>query len=512
MKFLQKNWLILSFAALKFLLHYVFQRPDFELHRDEYLYFEMGKHLAWGYFEVPPMIAFEGFLANLFGGSESVLRFFPYFFGATTLFFVGKITQNLGGKYFAQSLACVCFLAVPFTRINMLFQPNSLEILLFTLVFYFLVKFIQTQNPQNFIWIGVLIGLSVLNKYTTFVFIISIILGFLLTPLRKNLLKKHFFFGILAAFIIVLPNLIWQIQHHFPFFEHIRLLKKYQLSYISPIEAIKNQLIICMVSIIIWAAGLFAVLFSDKFKPFRIIGIVFLAGIFIINFQQGKPYYTLGYFPILFAFGSVFLEQIQRKKERFWLKYLYFLMPIGITLWLSVISYPMFSPEKTAEMSQKYKFLGVLQGEQGQQYPMPQDYIDMQGWQEMADKVYGGFQKLSPSQQAKTAIICGNYGQASAINYFNRNRKMPEAICINNTFIFWISPEKLNFQNVIIVDDEPDNVFALHFKTYQKIDEVKNALAREKGTQILVATDADSVVHHHVQQEYDDLRKRFFEK
>ena len=47
----------LLLALLKFVSGYLLASRAYELHRDEYLYLNYGRHLAWGYLEVPPLTA-----------------------------------------------------------------------------------------------------------------------------------------------------------------------------------------------------------------------------------------------------------------------------------------------------------------------------------------------------------------------------------------------------------------------------------------------------------------------
>jgi hypothetical protein len=53
-------------ALLKFILPFILQNSFYQLHRDEYLYLAEGKHLAWGFMEVPPC-GCTGMVTNLFG-------------------------------------------------------------------------------------------------------------------------------------------------------------------------------------------------------------------------------------------------------------------------------------------------------------------------------------------------------------------------------------------------------------------------------------------------------------
>ncbi len=49
--------LVYLLALLKFILPFLLQSPAYEPHRDEFLYLAEGRHLAWGYLEVPPLMS-----------------------------------------------------------------------------------------------------------------------------------------------------------------------------------------------------------------------------------------------------------------------------------------------------------------------------------------------------------------------------------------------------------------------------------------------------------------------
>ena len=78
------NFLIASFAIFKLLIH-LFTNSNYGLHRDEFLYLAEGQHLAWGYMEVPPMIAFLAKIVLLFGDSVFMVRLFPTLIGSLTV-------------------------------------------------------------------------------------------------------------------------------------------------------------------------------------------------------------------------------------------------------------------------------------------------------------------------------------------------------------------------------------------------------------------------------------------
>ena len=66
---------------------------------------------------------------------------------------------------------------------------------------------------------GAIAGVGLLNKYSIVVFAVALLTGLLLTRRRKLLFTPWILAGGAIAFLMFLPNLIWNIQHHWPFLE-----------------------------------------------------------------------------------------------------------------------------------------------------------------------------------------------------------------------------------------------------------------------------------------------------
>src|SRR4051812_29097324 len=92
-------------AVIKLILPFLLQHSFYQPHRDEFLYLAEGKHLAWGYMEIPPLLSVFAWLVNAFGASMFWIKIFPALFGALTFLLVGKAVLHLGGKTFALFLA-----------------------------------------------------------------------------------------------------------------------------------------------------------------------------------------------------------------------------------------------------------------------------------------------------------------------------------------------------------------------------------------------------------------------
>ena len=503
-----KRLLPLAFALVKFVSGYFLISSGYDLQRDEYLYLNQGQHLAWGYLEVPPLIAAQGWVALALGGGEGWVKFWPFLWGAGTVYLIMRLAQRLGGGWFATALAGTCYLASAYARLNLLFQPNSFEVFGFVFCLYSLVRFLQENRPRYLYWLGLGLGLGLLNKYTTLFFMAALGGALLLTPARRLLLNRHFWGAAGLAGLLWLPNLLWQIRHGIPFIHHMALLKESQLVHVQAADFWKAQLLMCLPATWVWVPGLLALLLGRAFRPYRAVGWVVVLGVGLLAALHGKDYYALGYYPVLFAFGAVWWETrlqpatgLHRLRWQPVLKPGLVVLPMVFLLVFLPLLFPVRRPAAMAALRPTFDKLGVYRWEDGREHPLPQDYADMLGWRELADKTWAAYQSLPASVRPHTLIHCANYGQASAINYYNRHRTLPAASSLNGSFIFWY-PALAQTQAILIVDDEPDDELAPHFAAYRRAGRITNPYAREHGTAITIGLRPDSVVLHLVRREW----------
>ena len=199
------------------MLHFL-TNTNYELHRDAYLYLALGDHLDFGYWSVPPMIAVLGKLTRfLFGDSVFAIRLFPALIGAISVVIIGMIVRNLGGKKWAILIACTAYIfSLAFLRSNTLLQPVAFNQFYWLLISLFIVKLVQTKNPKYWLHLGVIYGLAFLNKYSIAFLVVAFFIALVLTRDRHLFRSKYFLVGASLAFLIILPNLVWQYNHNFP--------------------------------------------------------------------------------------------------------------------------------------------------------------------------------------------------------------------------------------------------------------------------------------------------------
>ncbi len=498
----KKSTLLLFFVALKFVLQYSVISPVYELHRDEFLHLDQAKHLAWGYLSVPPFTSWISWIILQLGNSVFWIKFFPALFGVLTIVVIWKTIEELKGNWFALVLAAVALTFSAITRINILFQPNSLDILLWTLLYFAILKHINSENDK-WLWVAALaFGFGFLNKYNVAFLLLGLLPALLVTEYRRLFFNRTFYWAMALAFVIILPNLIWQYQNSFPVFHHMQLLAKTQLANVERTGFLKEQLLFFFGSFFVLVAAFVSFFRYEQFKKYRVFfwSYVFTLSLFV--YFRAKGYYAIGLYPILIAFGSVYLEQLLSKG---WLRYLRLvsmMIPIILFIPLLRIAFPIDSPEKIKQIGERYKKYGLLRWEDGKDHIVPQDFADMLGWIELAAKVDRVYDSIP--DKTSVIVICDNYGQAGAINYYSKNRTM-RAVSLNADYIHWF-PLDHEIRNVILVTEVGDDDLKRDkerplFKSVYLAGQIENPFAREQGTHVFVLKDAHTPVNKLILEE-----------
>ena len=285
----ETNLLIFLFASVSLILHLI-GLNNYGIHRDEFLHIALGNHLNFGYTEVPPFIALVArFSVNVFGDSAFAIRLIPAIFGALTVLTAGFIVKEIGGKRFALTLCCMAIiLSAGFLATGYLLQPVVFDQFWWTISYFLLIKYIKTQQPKYLLFLGPVIGLGLLTKYAIVFIIIAIITGLLLNRERKVLLKKQVYLAAIFAFLIFLPNFIWQYLHHWPVLTHMKELTETQLTHNTTDGFIKAQLISNGTGFLIWLPGLFLIFFHKNFQQLRWVGFSYLILMGLLIYFKGK--------------------------------------------------------------------------------------------------------------------------------------------------------------------------------------------------------------------------------
>ena len=191
----------------------------------------------------------------------------------------------------------------------------------------------------------------------------------------------------------------------------------------------------------------------------------------------------------MFAFGGYYLEKYFTGKRKIiallivawsFLTSLFF-VPLGLPV------FPQKQMEAYCSFFSKHISPAPMRNEQNSYYPLPQDYMDMTGWEELAGLASVAYNQLDSLQKKDCIIYANNYGQAGAIDFYGKKYHLPDAVSVNDSFIFW-APDSLNTHNFIITDNRLGDIPRL-FNNYREIGEINNYYFRENGLKVYLCQD-----------------------
>lgn len=430
----------LPLLVIKLVLHLLGNR-NYGFHRDELLHLSASEHLAAGYMEFPPFIAFMGKLSHmLFGYNLSGMRIFATLAGLGIMLLCCRMALEMGGKKMSVFLTGISVLAfLPYLRNHLLFQPVAFDQFFWALGFYFLIRYINTNQPRHLLLLGLTAGLGVMNKYTMLLWIAGAVTGLLFHQNGKTFKSRWLYIAGALAFLIVLPNFIWQWQYKFPLLLHVKRLD--ELS--APNTFITDQLILPF-TLLLSLAGLFGLFFNKHLQKYKSAGVTVLFIFFALWLLKSKGYYFYSAYPVLFAAGAVQVELWLARRPRW--NY-----AVAAALLLPVIPFiPDAMPILPIGTYVEYKH---KKPDAEGHYELTSDYADMFGWEEQVRLVDSVYATLTEAEKAQCVLWAENYGEAGAIKILGGR----EPLCRHGSFWIW-GPGHKSGEMAISIGNEKEDV------------------------------------------------------
>ena len=446
------NAILFYLSLFKLILLIVFA-GNYGIFRDEYYYIEISKRLAWGYVDVQPLSEVILSVSRaLFGDSIFGIRVFSYLAGSVIVFISGLIARELNGSKFAQIFTAflVIFSGVVLGT-SSYFSMNSFDILLSALMFYFLIRLINTNNAKLWLVIGLLFGLGLQNKLTFLFLGFGLAVGLMLTQNREYLKSKEIWIGAAIALIIFLPNIIWQIANNFPTLEFMRNASAYKNKPMSLIEFTLNSLLELNPGYSLFVlTGIYFLFFNKQGKAYSIIGWIYVSVFLVFIFNNGKPYYMGVLYPVILAAGVIGADYLIENYLRPFVRTVLVILVIPSVFIVTPFAVPVLNVESFIKYSET---LGIKpeSGERSELGKLPQFYADRFGWEEMVQKVASAYNMLSKEERKEALIFGQNYGEAGAANFYRKKYNLPQAISSHNNFWIWGYPKDYKGDILIII-------------------------------------------------------------
>lgn len=460
---------VFALAATGTLFHFAFN-GRYGYFRDELYYAACGEHLAWGYVDHAPFVALIARISRaVLGDSLFALRFFPALAAAAKVYLAGWMARELNGGRFAQLLAGLTALVAPiYLTFDSFLSMNSFEPVFWMACAAILLRILNGGNERLWLLFGLFAGIGILNKHSMLFFGSGVFAGLCLTPARRAFAKRWVWLGGAVAFLIFLPNLLWEMRHGWPTIALLHAVIGTKYSNVTPWEFVWQQsLLTHPLATPIWLAGLWYLLFDNAGKKYAVLGIAYLVVLAELIALHGKIYYLAPAYPMLFAAGAVWTETRAIPRTGMWLR------PVTVTILIlgALIAAPLAMPILPVEYAVKYCRFWDVQAVQVESVPLgdlPQLFADMYGWPEQVEAVAKVFNALPPHDREKCAVLAYNYGEAGAIDYLGPARGLPKAISGHNQYALW-GPRGYNGDVVIAIGFSQE-------KLRQIFDEVNPAM------------------------------------
>jgi 4-amino-4-deoxy-L-arabinose transferase-like glycosyltransferase len=451
--------IVFVFCLLKIFI-WLLTGANYGYFRDELYYLACADHLAWGYPDHAPLSIFLAWSSRaVFGDSLYAIHIFPTLAGVLKIILTGLIVREFDGRHLAMLLACLCVWIAPiYLGTDLLMSMNVYEPVFWMGCVLSYSWAVKRDDPRYWLMFGAFAGLGLMNKHSTVFFGIAFVLGLLFTRDRRVFAGKYIWLAAVVAFLLFLPNLIWQYQNNWATLELLRNVQSSGKNVsLSPLEFVWQQIFILLpLTAPIWLAGIWYFLFDNAGKRFRTLGIAYLVVIGLMIIFKAKNYYLAPVYPMLFGAGAVFWEYLlDRLRFGKMIAYVY----ITIIVISGFVCLPIAVPMLPVETFLRYQdAVGITppKTEVSFDSPLPQHFADRFGWEEMTEATANVYNSLSSEERQRAAIYGDNYGDAGAIDFFGGKYGLPKAISGHQSYFMW-GPRDYDGSVVIILGEQKED-------------------------------------------------------
>lgn len=441
--------LLLCLALVALLIHFL-TNWRYGYHGDELYFIACGDHLAWGYVDLPPLVPFLAKISRqMMGDSLFAIRFFPALAHAGLVFLTGWIARTLGGNRFAQGLGALTVLLAPV----FLFDGNVLTTGFepwWTMCAFLVILILRERRPRLWLLFGIAAGIGLLNKHSMLFWGFGLFVGLLLTA-RKEFLNRWIWLGAGVALLIVLPNLVWEQQHHWVTVEALREAREFNRLPFSLVNFwLTHVMMNGILALPVWLAGVWFFLGSRSGRAYRVIGIAFLVVVALLTVSNGKAYYLSGAFPVILAGGAVMLSEWAEKWHWSWQKpALVGALVFGGIMWLPM-ALPVLSPANLVRYQNLLRYHGAKFEKSDVGAEIPTYFGSMIGWEELVQAVAQAYRTVPEAQRSRTAILTNTYAQAGAVDLLGAKLGLPKPISGHENYSLW-GPRSYTGEKIIAV-------------------------------------------------------------
>ena len=210
------------------------------VHADETYYALYGAHLAWGYYDHPPMVALMTAFSSLLFSKGLSIRFLTVLLHGATVWLVWKTlpdrprTTREVWVFFAIAASLVMFVAY-----GIMTTPDAPLLFFVALFFYLYRRYLQQPDWGVALCLGLAMAGMLYSKYMA-----VLVVGFVLLSNLRLLKDAKIWVAGFVALALFIPHILWQVRNGFPSFQYHLMDRNTGFSIFHLLEYLPNQLIV----------------------------------------------------------------------------------------------------------------------------------------------------------------------------------------------------------------------------------------------------------------------------
>jgi 4-amino-4-deoxy-L-arabinose transferase-like glycosyltransferase len=424
--FIRSDVDLLVFVATLFLLVHLATNGSYGFHRDELQTLDDARHLDWGFVAYPAITPLLGRLELiLFGTSLVGFRVFSAAAVSVVMVLAGSIAKELGGNRHLQLLAAIAAGIAPISLVQgAVFQYVSFDYLWGVTVTYLLVRLLNSQDPRWWVPIGVGLGVGMETRYTAGFLALGIAGAVLVTAARRFVRSGWLWAGAALSMLLLLPNLVWQMQHQFISLDFLSYLHARDLRQGRYTGFFAEQLLLCVnpVTAPLTLLGLWFYFIDKQGQRYRSLGWTFVTTFVLFAVAGARSYYTAPLYPMLVAAGCVQFGRLAAGWRAAWSR------PAYTVQWAVIVaggvSFGLLVMPVAPVNSALWRVTSKIHDQ----------FREEIGWPDLAQIVASVYGSLSAQERETTGILAGNYGEAGALNLYGPALGLPHAMSLTNSF------------------------------------------------------------------------------
>ena len=186
---------------------------------DEAYYWEWSRHLALGYGDHPPGVAYAIFAFSWLGANPFAVRVGFVLCGVIATVAVAKTTTRLaGGDRRAGAVSALALTVTPLTSIAFgSASPDGPYLAAWAVTLYCAVRAFASGDRRDFAYLGLALGAALLTRMFAFALAFGIV-AYALAPARRQLWRDGLWLALAIAAVLYAPFVFWNATHQWASF------------------------------------------------------------------------------------------------------------------------------------------------------------------------------------------------------------------------------------------------------------------------------------------------------